>query len=151
MIIISHRGNIAGPDRDSENTVEQINKAINLSFQVEVDVWYVDKKLYLGHDTPDTLVKLSFLQNKNIWCHAKNIEALFYLLENKVHVFWHQNDDFTLTSNNFLWTFPGNTLTKKSICVLPEKTKYIESELRNCAGVCTDFPLRYLHDLQLRT
>ena len=56
------------------------------------------------------------------------------------HVFWHQEDDVTLTSRGFLWTYPGKYLTPHSICVMPERANY---ETIDCAGVCTDFIKRY--------
>ena len=38
MKLISHRGNINGPDLEKENTIEQIFIAIGKGFDVEVDV-----------------------------------------------------------------------------------------------------------------
>ena len=35
-----------------------------------------------------------------------------------------KEDDVTITSKGYLWTFPGKKIFKKSICVLPEKTNY---------------------------
>ena len=57
--------------------------------------------------------------------------------------FWHQKDDVTLTSNNYLWTYPGKKITNKSIVVLPEQVKYSEEELHNCYGVCSDYIKTY--------
>ena len=34
--------------------------------------------------------------------------------------FWHQKDDFTITSQGFIWCFPGRVLDGKAIAVLPE-------------------------------
>ena len=50
MIIISHRGNLYGPDKENENKPGQIQKVLNLGYYVEIDVWLFDWKLYLGHD-----------------------------------------------------------------------------------------------------
>jgi hypothetical protein len=50
MIIISHRGNLYGPDKENENKPDQIQKVLNLGYYVEIDVWFIDEKLYLGHD-----------------------------------------------------------------------------------------------------
>ena len=77
---------------------------------------------------------------EGLWCHAKNIAALEELTSLGAHVFWHQEDDVTLTSRGFLWTYPGKDLTSKSICVMPEKAKYKTIE---CAGICTDYIKRY--------
>ena len=80
-----------------------------------------------------------YLEDKKLWCHAKNIDALLALSKIDCKYFWHQNDDVTITSNGFL-DFSGKQLTENSICVLPEisKTKVI-----NCAGVCSDFIEKY--------
>ena len=78
---------------------------------------------------------------EEVWCHAKNIEALYRLLKLKAHCFFHQNDNVTLTSKGFVWTSPTQQLTDKSICVLPELQR-IDTIL--CAGICSDFIERYV-------
>jgi hypothetical protein len=54
-------------------------------------------------------------------------------LNSLIHCFWHSGDDVVLTSRGYLWTYPGKELTKKSICVVPEKR--FEAEM---AGVCSN-------------
>ena len=145
MIIISHRGNIDGPS-NLENHPSQIDKALSLGYHVEIDVWFENNRFYLGHDYPEYEVSSVFLKKNNLWCHAKNIPALKELIDSNVHCFWHQEDDVTLTSQGYLWTYPGKTLTRKSICVMPEKASYDDKILTSVgiAGVCTDFPNRYV-------
>ena len=74
--LISHRGNIDGKT-NQENKPEYIKKALFHGFNVEIDVWYIDNKYYLGHDLPQYEIEEDFLQNASLWCHAKNIEALY--------------------------------------------------------------------------
>ena len=107
---------------------------------MEIDVWYTDG-FYLGHDKPEFKVSRKFLENKNLWCHAKNLKALEKLQKIKTKYFWHQEDDYTLTSNGYIWTYPGKNLSKKSISVLPElkKTKLSKS----ISGICSDFIAKY--------
>ena len=50
---------------------------------------------------------------QKIWFHAKNIEAFYELLKLNIVCFWHQNDDVTLTSNGYIWTYPGKQLNIK--------------------------------------
>jgi len=50
MILISHRGNVSGPNPKMENSPLFIQSALEQGFNVEIDVWYKDKKFYLGHD-----------------------------------------------------------------------------------------------------
>jgi len=139
MILISHRGNTDGRVKNIENSPDYIQIALDEGFDVEVDVWYVDSAFYLGHDIPMYEVAESYLENEKFWCHAKNEEAFFKMLENpKIHCFWHQTDDYTLTSKGIPWVLPGKKVTDKSIWVLPEITSY-KSILINCLGICSDY------------
>ena len=61
--LISHRGNINGPDISNENHPTYIEKAINLGFDCEVDIWVVNKELFLGHDEPMYKTTVDFLSN----------------------------------------------------------------------------------------
>jgi hypothetical protein len=145
MILISHRGNLNGKT-DDENKPKYIEKALSQGFDVEVDVWYDNNQFWLGHDKPQYKVSEGFLEHPSLWCHAKNIQALYVMDKNyHIHCFWHQEDDVTLTSRGFFWTYPGKQLTEKSICVLPEfedkKSKVILP--KNVAGICSDFVVNY--------
>ena len=140
MILISHRGNLDGPNTEKENEPFYITNALNNGYDVEVDVWYHNEKYILGHDKPQYETNINFLKNKNLWCHCKNINALFKLLENDIHCFFHNNDDVTLTSKNYMWTYSGKKLTSRSISVLPEKNN---DDVRGAYGICSDFISRY--------
>ena len=142
MKIISHRGNLNGRNPSTENSLPAINIALYHRFDVEIDVWYKNNNWYLGHDKPQHLVDKYFLENKKLWCHAKNLDALNLMIKNKkIHSFWHQNDDFTLTSKNYIWTYPNKNTTSNSIIVLKNSKDKIS---KKCFGVCTDFPLTYI-------
>ena len=143
MSYISHRGNLNGKNKELENKPSYIFDALEKNFEVEVDIWFNEGKFYLGHDEPKDLIDSKFIKLKKLWFHAKNIEAFHELLKLNVNCFWHQNDDVTLTSNGYLWTFPGKQLTKNSICVLPELNNIKEF---NCAGICSDFILNYFNE-----
>ena len=129
MKLIAHRGNINGPNPLEENRPEYIEKAIELGYDVEIDIRYepnVDG-LYLGHDDSQYVVNWLWLSKykENLWIHCKNIESLseFSLESNGYNYFWHQEDDYTLTSKNYIWTYPGQSYTPKSIIVMPEMLK----------------------------
>ena len=141
MKFISHRGNLNGKDVDNENNPLYIDRALGKGYDVEVDVWYVNGKWYLGHDEPTYEIELDYLKDNNLWCHAKNIDALNEMTQySNIHSFWHQGDDVTLTSNNFLWTYPGKELTQNSICVLPEKNNQFPKKV---FGICSDYIVNY--------
>lgn len=139
--LISHRGNIEGPNKKFENSPNYIGEALDRGFDVEIDVWVLDGKYFLGHDNAQYPIFEEFLQNEKLWCHAKNLQALEQMLLNpKIHCFWHQNDTVTLTSRNVIWSYPGTQAIKGSICVLPNLADPISE---NCIGVCSDYILAY--------
>lgn len=141
MKLISHRGNISGKNPGLENTPEYINSAIEKGYDVEIDVWYKGG-FYLGHDEPKYKIDVNFLQRQELWCHAKNLEALTEMKKHSnIHYFWHQSDDYTLTSEGFIWTFPKKSLYYDSICVLPELGH--DDNIDDCYGICSDVIERY--------
>lgn len=155
MLWISHRGNIDGPNEKRENTAEYINEALALGLDVEIDVWFVDGELYLGHDHPFYNLPHEYLKNEHIWFHCKNARAIDYLqfMESLGHhknikYFWHQTDDCTLTSNQKVWTYPGKALIPNSIAVLPEQGH--KGKLWRCFGICTDYITRYRKEYENR-
>tara|TARA_Y100001937_G_scaffold68534_1_gene93632 strand:- start:222 stop:674 length:453 start_codon:yes stop_codon:yes gene_type:complete len=147
--IISHRGNISGPEPWYENKPSFIEEARSKGFDVEIDVWFVEGEWFLGHDEPEYITSESFLNREGLWCHAKNIESFNRLLNIGAACFWHEDDKYTLTSNGFIWTYPGMILTKKSICVMPEKYSACSQDLTSCFGICTDYPEKYKKGLAL--
>ena len=142
MIYIAHRGLIHGPDEDLENEPENIIKTLNKGFHAEIDVRYTDGSWYLGHDKEQYEVDNKFLSHPNLWIHCKNLGALLHIptITPLVKYFWHQEDDFTLTSNGYIWTYPGKQLTNRSICVLPERQFPRLSDFQaECYGVCSKY------------
>ena len=115
---IAHRGNISGPQPDNENTIDYLQHAYSMEYDVEIDLIGHKGILYLGHDEPQDSAPLDFLQRPGVWCHAKNFCALYKMRNNQhIHYFWHQKDDFTLTSNNFIWCYPGKAKGKNCIAL----------------------------------
>ena len=150
VILIAHRGNLTGPNPEMENNPLYIDRALEKGYDVEIDIrgsFYT--KFYLGHDEQQYMVSPEWLFERvnNLWLHAKDIQALHSLTQqvSNFNVFWHQDDFYTVTTKGFIWTYPGHTLTPESICVMPEKLDglYTEQQLRNCAGICTDFVEKY--------
>jgi hypothetical protein len=137
--IISHRGNLNGIDPNNENNPLIIKRALNRGFEVEIDVWRVEKKYFLGHDEPKYEVSKDFLLDRRLWCHAKNKEAFEKMLENNIHCFWHENDKYTLTNKGIPWCFPDN-YHENGITVIFGKDKIPP---KNIGGICTDYPLYY--------
>ena len=150
MILIAHRGNTEGPRPEKENNPRYIDRAIDLGYDVEVDIWgSFDTELHLGHDEPQFKIEPEWIFKRahKLWIHTKDIPALFTFSQQVMgmRAFWHQEDRYTITTNGFLWTYPGAILTPRSICVMPERVQdlYTEEEIKNCAGICSDFISRY--------
>lgn len=148
MLLISHRGNIDGKNPNRENHPDYIEEALNLSFDVEVDVWYIDETLWLGHDEPQYEVSFQWLFDRahQLWIHCKNHDALIYFSDLETsnradfNYFWHQTDDVTLTSHNFMWVYPGKQPFENSIAVMPEIN---DDDILQCVGICSDYIKEY--------
>ena len=155
MKLIAHRGLFNGPDKARENRPEQIDLAISKGFDAEVDVWFhVDTGFMTGHDFPQYHVTLDWLNQSELWIHAKNLDALYLLSQGKSdplqqpirNVFWHENDQHTLTSKGYIWTYPGvGTTPQNGILVMPEHVSDLISVdfnnlfLQSCYGICSDY------------
>jgi hypothetical protein len=138
MKLISHRGNVNG-SCDAENEPHNIQELLDSKIDCEIDVWHTHKKFYLGHDFAQYEVNFAFLQQSGLWCHAKNLEALYVMLSNGIRCFWHENDDFTLTSDGFIWTYMNKPVCEKSIIV--DNSSNWKSMNYNCYGICSDYIL----------
>lgn len=146
MYLIAHRGNINGPNPKLENNPQYIDEALSAGFDVEIDLrGSLSRGFYLGHDDKEYKININWLFDRShqLWIHAKDIEAVSSLIGQSqiFNIFWHQNDDYTITSKGFIWTYPGNVLSPSSICVMPEVVPgiYNKSQLLECAGICSDY------------
>lgn len=143
MIVISHRGNINGPNHETENNPNHINKLLDVGQQVEIDVRYYNNKWYLGHEVIEYNVDLDFLSKPGLWIHAKDLQTAYVIQNIGVHYFSHNEDPFAITSKKYLWVHPKIDLAKchnfcldKVVAVLPINTEL--SILKRCYGICVD-------------
>ena len=159
-ILISHRGNLVGPNPDLENNPDHITKNVLPKFNCEVDLRFdVEKhKFYLGHDFNQYPIEFAWLEenSEKLWIHCKDYFSLEYFSLNKTdfNYFFHINDSFVLTSKGFIWTYPGEKTGKNSICVLPEKFNKnfdrVIHEFPNVYGFCSDHiqKIKSIYDFQ---
>lgn len=143
MILISHRGNINGRIEDAENRPDYIDDTIRIGYNVEVDIWEIDHRLFLGHDRPQYEIDYTWLKDRKnkLWIHCKNIKALEYFNDIiDFHYFWHEKDTVTITSQGTIWAFPGKQPIRNSIAVLPELN---DEDISYCLGICSDYILKY--------
>lgn len=152
MKLISHRGNLNGKIPEKENHPDYIKEALRQGYGVEIDVWYVHKKYWLGHDVPQYETTLEFLDGRpsnKIWIHTKNIEAAHELSQYwededgiTYNLFFHNNDDCVITTHGHIWTYPGKLLCgRRSVAVLPELAP--GWDISNAGFVCSDFIEQY--------
>ena len=152
--LIAHRGNTKGSLPKRENTVAYIEEAIESGFDVEIDIRAnelkgIEKqmsispyKYILGHDEGETEVSYEWLLSHydKLWIHCKDLLSLRALYGSPLNYFWHQEDDFTLTSKNIIWTYPLKNVTDKSVivCFTPEEASFWKGE-KAILGICCDW------------
>lgn len=152
MILIAHRGNTHGSKPERENDPKYVMDAIADGYDVEIDLWVLDRDhplpprspgLYLGHDEPTYKIDPNFLTLEGLWIHCKNREAFEYMV-NKYppekqlkgpNFFWHQSDDFTITSNGYIWPFTDKVILAS---ILNQPTRPINTYPGGYAGICSD-------------
>ena len=156
-IIIAHRGLINGPCNINENKPDHISKNFSAFPRIinEIDIW-INDQIFLGHDKPSYKVNLEFIKKNSskLILHIKyinnnSIKALNNLEEilNSCHTFSHEEDDFTITSKNWIWSHPRRGIEENCIVVMPEKFLNFNSDedlilLKKAKGICTDYPLK---------
>ena len=145
MKLISHRGNLNGPNKERENHPDYIYEAIQAGYDVEIDVWWVDGKFKLGHDEPQYDFPFDLFNNfyNKLWIHCKNMEALSQLNEldsngSKLNYFSHEDDLGVLTSRGYIWS---TNLYDRGILVMPEVFNREPKE--TTFGVCSDYITKY--------
>ena len=81
MKLISHRGNVDTVNPKRENTKLYVQEAIDLGYDVEIDVWISkNNTLCLGHDFPLEQIELSWLVDRKdkLWIHCKTLKLYHF-------------------------------------------------------------------------
>ena len=84
------------------------------------------------------------LRASKLWIHCKNLGALNHLLGQKsdLNFFWHQEDDYTLTSAGVIWTYPGMEFNHQCVIVVLELIDLLKIKMGdegNLFGVCSKY------------
>jgi hypothetical protein len=153
MKIISHRGNLNGSKPERENSPSYIDTAISMGYDVEIDVRYIDREFYLGHDAPEYKVSFKWLDMRRakLLIHCKNIDAAHVLSWGYCfdvlswgycfHIFSHQDDPYVLTNQGYLWVHDVCLSLKTETTIIPffdvEKRDKVVDNLHVYA-CCTD-------------
>jgi hypothetical protein len=142
---VCHRGNLYGPVKEMENNFGVLLQRSIQGYHVEVDVWYRDQTLWLGHDKPEYKITMDWLaKSKRRLIHAKDGLTFEYLLNESgrlaldLHVFYHTDEDYVLSNKGLVICYPGKPLLKGSLCMMPERATYTQEELQTCFSICTD-------------
>ena len=90
------------------------------------------------------ILHIKFINNKSL----KALNNLKQIL-NCCHTFCHDDDDFTITSKNWVWSHPKKGIQENFIIVMPEKFLNLDSDdelklLTKSKGVCSDYPLKMI-------
>lgn len=144
MKLISHRGNLRGVNPEKENRPSYIDCAIQLGFDVEIDIRYFNNDFWLGHDNPDYKVDLNWLEKRKnkLWIHCKDLKSATELIKTSINfnIFCHSSDMFVLTSSNHLWVHNLNdTIDKNCIIPLLSLDDLKNNTHLNPYGICTDY------------
>lgn len=138
--LIAHRGNLRGRDPRRENQQQYIDDALELGYEAEVDLWALDGSLWLGHDTPQYETSLNWIEERHsrLWVHCKNVEAVDYLFGSSYNWFFHDQDDLTITSQGFVWCYPGVSLPSQEFVMLSfgQQEPTVPD---NVIGICSDY------------
>ena len=156
MRVISHRGNLYGPNKDTENKIDCVVDCLNKKLEVEIDIHVKNNNLYLDHDgnlnnplSAISLAEFFFLfedYKDKLWIHCKNLESIIFCQQHlcNYNYFGHSNDEFVLTSKGYIFTRPGVNYGKNIVCVMPELIKLNINEVKKYNLVLTDYPLLYI-------
>lgn len=142
---ICHRGNIKGPVKELENNFGILVQRTLQDYATEVDIWYHENHLWLGHDRPEYKVTLDWLaSDKRRLIHAKDGKTFEHLLQEcgkralDLHMFYHTEEDYVLTNKGLVICYPGKPLLEGSLCMMPERANYRKEELERCFSICSD-------------
>ena len=136
---IAHRGNYNGIQPAWENTSDYLEFAFyDKKHDVECDLILHKGILYYGHDEPVDTANLGFIQQQGVWCHAKTLETLEELLKMRTNCFWHEQDTVTLTSEKYIWCFPGNFPRNKRAVWLDLEGIPLPQDTTGIYGICGD-------------
>ena len=141
MILISHRGNVDGVAIEKENTKSHIQQAIDLGYDVEVDIRYEKDNFLFGHDYGQYDVDLQWLLDRKdkLWVHCKDFKSLSELINTKMRIFYHQNEDYTIISDGHIWAHNLTNVDDKCIIPLLNKKELKNWKRTDVYGICSDY------------
>ena len=142
MFFISHRGNLSGIEKETENLPIRVLEAIKQGYMVMVNVWAIGNDNFaLGELRPQYPVELDFLSQKTIICQAMTVQTMVVLMTKEIHCFYRDCcNKVALTNGGLLWSDHNSELTVKSIYYMPEwnMRNPEDSCMLKCFGICSN-------------
>jgi hypothetical protein len=140
MRFISHRGNLSSKLWDSNPY--QIQDVLSKGYDCEIDIWKINDDYYLGHSQPSFDVSSVWLEKRfdNLLLHCKNPAALADPFLNKGHLFWHEEDRYTITNRGIPVCYPGVAMIDGAIQMKVEEWGEVYP---NGWGACSDYIERF--------
>ena len=143
-IIISHLGNINGRVPERENTLSYLKESLKAGWHVCLDVVFANGGFLLPHAAGFDAAPMSFFSQPRVWSRCRDSETLDALCNIKAHAFFLSAASHTLTSEQFIWTLPPETLVDRSIAAFPELVEPDWLDKQEPAGLCSNCPYQYL-------
>ena len=141
---ICHRGNLERKELAKENNPDILDTRIADGYDVELDVWYKNNELFLGHDNPEYPITFEWLmQSSKKYIHTKDASTLEYLLLRcgkegyNPNIFYHTGEHYSLTTRNHIIVLPGQEILEGSVNMMPEMSP-TPKDTRQAFAVCSD-------------
>ena len=141
---ICHRGNLERKELANENNPNLLDMRIADGYDVELDVWYKNNELFLGHDNPEYPITFEWLmQSSKKYIHTKDASTLEYLLLRcgkegyNPNIFYHTDEHYSLTTRNHIIVLPGQEIIEGSVNMMPEMSP-TPKDTRQAFAVCSD-------------
>lgn len=142
-ILISHLGNINGPQPDKENRLAYLQAALAAGWHVCADVVFYQGSFLLPFDGGFNIAPPSFFSKQRVWSRCHDTDTLDALCNVGAHAFFANDTIPTLTSAQFIWTPAPFDLAARSIATLPENNPGWLERFEP-AGLCSNCPARYI-------
>lgn len=151
MLLISNRGNITGENKAKQNSVPYIMRAIQLGYDVKIDIWHVNNRWYLGKEKPNCEVPFRFFYinknmkysggncNKALWIQCQNIHAFNMLIPYRwsLNYFFKNDTNMLFTSFGYIWSSDRINATHECVLATNDYKNVPTAQF----GLCTDYVL----------
>ena len=142
---ICHRGNLFEKIKEEENVPAILDARDLTNYDVEIDIWWHEGELWLGHDRPETKTTMEWLSaSPRRLIHAKDGKTFEHLLSEigkrglNMHIFYHTMEDYILTNKGLVIVCPGIPLLQGSLCMMPEMDRVSREQRDKLFAICSD-------------